>query len=50
VEGVPRPLSVVRGGFLVDGTAPKPLGPPPVLGEHTDEIFSRLPKRIARDA
>jgi CoA:oxalate CoA-transferase len=35
-----RPLTVIRGGFLVDGEAPRPLQPPPKLGEHTDEILA----------
>jgi crotonobetainyl-CoA:carnitine CoA-transferase CaiB-like acyl-CoA transferase len=35
-----RPLTVIRGGFLVDGEAPRPLQPPPKLGEHTNEILA----------
>lgn len=35
-----QPLTVIRGGFLVDGEAPRPLQPPPKLGEHTDEILA----------
>ena len=35
-----RPLTVIRGGFLIDGEAPRPLQPPPKLGEHTDEILA----------
>ena len=38
-------LTVVRGGFLVDGQAPLPDSPPPKLGEHSDEILGRLPAR-----
>lgn len=30
------PLTVVRGGFLVDGVAPRPSGPPPALGADTE--------------
>ena len=30
-----RPLTVIRGGFLVDGEAPRPLQPPPRLGDRT---------------
>jgi crotonobetainyl-CoA:carnitine CoA-transferase CaiB-like acyl-CoA transferase len=30
------PLTVVRGGFLVDGAAPRPSGPPPALGADTE--------------
>ncbi|WP_207478563.1 CaiB/BaiF CoA transferase family protein [Arenibaculum pallidiluteum] len=39
VPGLDRPLTVVRGGFLVDGEAPRPLRPPPRLGEHQQEIL-----------
>ncbi|WP_404294679.1 CaiB/BaiF CoA transferase family protein (plasmid) [Microvirga sp. RSM25] len=35
-----RPLTVIRGGFLVDGEAPRPLQPPPKHGEHTDDILA----------
>ncbi len=42
-----RPLTVVRGGFLVDGAAPLPQRPPPALGQHTTEILGRLPARAA---
>ncbi|WP_192252272.1 CaiB/BaiF CoA transferase family protein [Mesorhizobium silamurunense] len=45
VPGMDRPLRVVRGGFMVDGAAPAPAGPPPRLGEHVDEIFATLPAR-----
>jgi CoA:oxalate CoA-transferase len=40
-----RALTVVRGGFLVDGQAPLPASPPPRLGEHSDEIFATIPRR-----
>ncbi|EIM25380.1 putative acyl-CoA transferase/carnitine dehydratase [Microvirga lotononidis] len=36
-----KPLAVIRGGFLVDGEAPRPLQPPPKLGEHTNEILAK---------
>jgi crotonobetainyl-CoA:carnitine CoA-transferase CaiB-like acyl-CoA transferase len=39
VPGVERPLTVVRGGFLVDGEAPRPGRPPPALNEHGAEIL-----------
>jgi CoA:oxalate CoA-transferase len=39
VPGADRPVTVVRGGFLIDGEAPKPSRPPPRLGEHTDEVL-----------
>jgi crotonobetainyl-CoA:carnitine CoA-transferase CaiB-like acyl-CoA transferase len=45
VPGIDRPLTVVRGGFLVDGEAPLPAAPPPALGQHMDEIFAALPPR-----
>ncbi|PDQ17812.1 CoA transferase [Mesorhizobium sanjuanii] len=45
VPGMDRPLTVVRGGFMVDGVAPLPVRPPPGLGEHMDEVFSDLPPR-----
>jgi CoA:oxalate CoA-transferase len=48
-DGMPkmdRPLTVVRGGFMVDGVAPLPTRPPPTLGEHMDEVFASLPPRI----
>ncbi|MDX8436987.1 CoA transferase [Mesorhizobium abyssinicae] len=45
VPGMDRPLTVVRGGFIVDGAAPLPAGPPPALGEHMDEVFAALPAR-----
>jgi crotonobetainyl-CoA:carnitine CoA-transferase CaiB-like acyl-CoA transferase len=45
VAGMDRPLTVLRGGFMVDGKAPLPTKPPPVLGEHMDEVFALLPPR-----
>lgn len=39
LPGQDRPLSVLRGGFLVDGVAPAPRRPPPRLGEHQAEVF-----------
>ncbi|AZN96270.1 CoA transferase [Mesorhizobium sp. M9A.F.Ca.ET.002.03.1.2] len=45
VSKVDRPLTVVRGGFMVDGAAPLPTKPPPALGEHTDEVFAGLQPR-----
>lgn len=44
VEGMDGPLTVVRGGFMVDGEAPLPDLPPPQLGSHSDEILSNLPR------
>ena len=43
VPGLDRPLTVVRGGFLVDGEAPRPGRPPPRLGEHGAEILGGEP-------
>jgi crotonobetainyl-CoA:carnitine CoA-transferase CaiB-like acyl-CoA transferase len=40
-----RALTVVRGGFLVDGQAPLPASPPPKLGEHSDEILGSVTVR-----
>lgn len=37
--GPGRPLAVLRGGFLVDGQAPAPPGPPPRLGQHQAEVL-----------
>lgn len=45
-----RPLTVVRGGFLVDGAAPLPHLPPPALGQHTQEILAALPSGTKAEA
>jgi crotonobetainyl-CoA:carnitine CoA-transferase CaiB-like acyl-CoA transferase len=45
VPGLDRPLTVVRGGFLVDGEPPRPGRPPPRLGEHTAEILAEARRR-----
>jgi crotonobetainyl-CoA:carnitine CoA-transferase CaiB-like acyl-CoA transferase len=45
VPGTSGPLTVVRGGFMVDGEAPLPKAPPPSLGEHMEEVFADLPPR-----
>lgn len=50
LPGMEQPLTVVRGGFMVDGAAPLPVLPPPELGEHMDEVFSSLPPRARRSA
>jgi len=50
LPGMEQPLTVVRGGFMVDGAAPLPVLPPPVLGQHMDEVFSTLPPRARRSA
>jgi CoA:oxalate CoA-transferase len=41
VPGADRPLTVLRGGFLVDGQAPAPDRPPPRLGEHQEEVLGQ---------
>lgn len=45
VPGMEGPLTVVRGGMLVDGEAPAPARPPPTLGQHTWEVLAGLPGR-----
>ncbi|MER8916142.1 CoA transferase [Mesorhizobium sp. M0761] len=50
LPGMEQPLTVVRGGFMVDGAAPLPVLPPPMLGQHMDEVFSTLPPRARRSA
>lgn len=45
IPGMDNPLTVVRGGFMVDGAAPVPAGPPPRLGAHMDDVFASLPAR-----
>jgi crotonobetainyl-CoA:carnitine CoA-transferase CaiB-like acyl-CoA transferase len=52
-DGIPnidRPLTVVRGGFMVNGAAPLPTKPPPTLGEHMGEVFASLPPRVKKRA
>ncbi|TIM34439.1 MAG: CoA transferase [Mesorhizobium sp.] len=50
MPNIDRPLTVVRGGFMVDGAAPLPTRPPPALGEHMDEVFASLPPRVKKRA
>ncbi|RWC47691.1 CoA transferase [Mesorhizobium sp.] len=50
VAGMDKSLTVLRGGFMVDGTAPLPTKPPPALGEHMDEVFADLPPRAKAKA
>ncbi|MCF6100758.1 CaiB/BaiF CoA transferase family protein [Mesorhizobium muleiense] len=50
MPNIDRPLTVVRGGFMVDGEAPLPTKPPPALGEHMDEVFASLPPRVKKRA
>ncbi|MER9076614.1 CoA transferase [Mesorhizobium sp. M0904] len=50
VSGMDQPLTVVRGGFMVDGQAPLPSRPPPGLGEHMGEVFAGLPPRARKRA
>ena len=48
VPGADRAVSVVRGGFLVDGEAPRPSRPPPRLGEHSDELLGRKVSQVRK--
>ncbi len=50
LPGMGQPLTVLRGGFMVDGAAPLPTIPPPALGEHMEEIFANLPPRVKAGA
>ena len=40
--GVKRPLRVVRSGIKVAGADPDVSTPPPLLGEHTDEVLQSI--------
>ncbi len=40
-----KSLTVVRGGFMVDGQAPLPASPPPKLGEHSEQILDSVAAR-----
>jgi formyl-CoA transferase len=42
VPGVGRDVRVVRTGFKLDGTAPVVDNPPPMLGQHSDELLAQL--------
>lgn len=42
VEGVGRDIRVLRTGVKFDGLAPAVQSPPPVLGQHTDDILIEL--------
>ncbi|MBN8920134.1 MAG: CoA transferase [Rhizobiales bacterium] len=42
VPDVSGTVTVTRGGFLVDGEAPRPGAPPPTLDQHRDEILAEL--------
>lgn len=45
IDGVPgfdEPVRFLGAGFQVNGEACKPSNPPPLLGQHTDEILSEL--------
>jgi CoA:oxalate CoA-transferase len=50
VAGRSEPLTVVRGGVVVDGKPPLPKVPPPELGQHMDEIFAALPRQAGKAA
>jgi crotonobetainyl-CoA:carnitine CoA-transferase CaiB-like acyl-CoA transferase len=40
--GVGRDIRVVRTGFKLNGASPAVAAPPPLLGQHTDEILAEL--------
>ena len=40
--GVGRDIRVVRTGFKLNGEAPSVQTPPPLLGQHSDEILAEL--------
>ncbi|ANN79483.1 CaiB/BaiF CoA transferase family protein [Bordetella flabilis] len=42
VPGVGRDVRLVRTGFKLDGQAPAVDDPPPVLGQHNDELLAQL--------
>ncbi len=42
VPGVGRDVRVVRTGFKLDGAAPAVDNPPPMLGQHNDELLAQL--------
>ena len=42
VQGLQKPITVVRTGFQSDGQPASVDTPPPVIGEHNDEILGEL--------
>jgi CoA:oxalate CoA-transferase len=42
IDGLPGPISVVRSGFQVSGRSGEAPSPPPLLGQHTDELLAEL--------
>ena len=39
VPGIDRPLTIARTGFRLSDGDPDVTSPPPLLGEHTDEVL-----------
>jgi crotonobetainyl-CoA:carnitine CoA-transferase CaiB-like acyl-CoA transferase len=42
--GVGRDIRIIRPGLRIDGQVPAVAAPPPCLGQHTEEVLSRLDK------
>jgi crotonobetainyl-CoA:carnitine CoA-transferase CaiB-like acyl-CoA transferase len=42
VPGIERPLTIARTGFKVSGGDPDVDAPPPMLGQHTDEVLQGI--------
>jgi CoA:oxalate CoA-transferase len=40
--GIGRDIRIVRTGFKLNGEAPAVESPPPLLGQHSDEILAQL--------
>src|SRR5262249_26686520 len=42
VNGLDKPITLMRGGYKMTGSDPNVHCPPPALGEHTDQILAEL--------